>query len=109
MLWQSMADMTFRMTGGYAVFATPSGAASFYATPSELQGALAECEAGQDPQIATEVIRSDLNSYEVQKVVVAKASLGAACATRLFDQALGSPRDVDGVRLWPVPTLSGTE
>ena len=34
MLWQSMADMTFRMPGGYAVFATPSGTASFYATPS---------------------------------------------------------------------------
>jgi hypothetical protein len=104
MLWQSMADMTFRLPGGYAVFATPSGVASFYGTPSALQGALAQCQAGQEPALPTQVIRSDLRSLKAEKVVVAETSIGAACATRLFDQALGTPRSQDGVRVWDAPS-----
>ena len=51
MLWQAMSDMTFRMPGGYAVFASaPHGIASFNPAPSVLGTAMASCVAGVTPQ-----------------------------------------------------------
>ena len=43
MLWQAMSGLTFRMTGGYAVFATSSGAASFLPSISPVQDAMYAC------------------------------------------------------------------
>ena len=55
MIWQAMADMTFKMPGGYAVFASsPAGVASFDPTPSPVLSALELCQAGQVPTITPE-------------------------------------------------------
>jgi hypothetical protein len=103
MLWQAMSDLSFRMPGGYAVFATPAGSASFYGMPTALQGALSACESGQEPQLPPQVVRSDLGLLKATKVVVAHASSGARCAIRLFTSSLGPPSTIDGVSVWTTP------
>ncbi len=101
MLWQAMSDMTFRMPGGYAVFASsPSGAASFYAEPSVLENAMTSCVSGVPPQISPEETRSVLLSWKARFVVVVPGTTGAACATKLFDGALGAHRTEGGVSVW---------
>ena len=101
MLWQAMADMTFRMPGGYAVFATPPmGTASFNAVPSVLGGALTACVVGVPPQISPEQARSAVRGVKARYVVVVPGSAGAACATRLFDGTLGAHRSEGGLLVW---------
>ncbi len=101
MVWQAMSDMTFRMPGGYAVFAgSPSGAASFYAQPSVLQNAMTSCVTGVPPQNSPEDTRSVLHGWKARYVVVVPGTTGAACATKLFDGALGAHRAVGGVSVW---------
>ncbi len=102
MLWQAMSDMTFRMPGGYAVFASaPDGAASFNPAPSVLGSALTSCVAGVPPQLPPSGTRSALRGWDAQYVVVVPEATGAACATALFDQALGPHRTEGGVSVWP--------
>ena len=107
MLWQAMADMRFRMPGGYAIFPTSEGTATFDSTPSVLAGALGECTSGGGPQhwpqLSPSTIRSELRSWNASMVAVASSARGAACATHLFEGALGAPRRTGGVRLWSYP------
>ena len=101
MLWQAMSDMTFRMPGGYAVFASaPHGIASFNPAPSVLGTAMASCVAGVTPQIAPSATRSVLRGWDARDVVVVPGTGGAACATALFDRALGPHRSEGGVSVW---------
>jgi hypothetical protein len=101
MLWQAMSDMTFRMPGGYAVFASsPSGTASFYAAPSVLQNAMTACVSGVPPQISPEETRTVLHGWRAGYVVVVPGTNGAACATELFDEALGAHHTEGGVSVW---------
>ena len=101
MLWQAMSDMTFRMPGGYAVFAAaPQGAASFNPAPSVLGTAMSSCVAGVPPQIAPAATRSVLRGWDARYVVVVPGTAGAACATALFDRALGPHRSEGGVSVW---------
>ena len=46
MLWQAMADMDFRMPGGFAVIPGPTGANTFAGQATPLSGVLAQCEGG---------------------------------------------------------------
>jgi hypothetical protein len=105
MLWQAMADLTFRMPGGYAVFPTAAGTATFDSDPSPVQMVLGECASGAEPQISPSTIRTELRNWNVSLVAVAISAPGAACATRLFDRAYGPSKSTGGVRLWtePVP------
>jgi len=101
MLWQAMSDMTFRMPGGYAVFASaPHGTASFNPAPSVLGTAMSSCVAAVPPQIAPSVTRSVLEEWDARYVVVVPGTDGAACATALFDRALGPHRSEGGVSVW---------
>ncbi len=101
MLWQAMSDMTFRMSGGYAVFASPpKGTASFYAEPSVLENAMTSCVTGVPPQISPEETRSILHGWKARYVVVVPGTTGAECATKLFDGALGAHRTEGGVSVW---------
>ncbi len=102
MLCQAMADMTFRMPGGFAVIPGPTGASSFAGQSSPLQAALADCSAGTSttPSLSAEAVRAQLRSWHTRTVVVVPTSPGAACAEALFSSALGSPRGVGGVSLW---------
>jgi len=109
MLWQAMADMTFRMPGGFAVIPGPTGASSFAGQSSALQAALADCSAGASttPSLSAEAVRAQLRSWHTRTVVVVPTSPGAACAEALFSSALGSPRSVGGVSLWSnLPAVS---
>jgi len=102
MLWQAMADMTFRMPGGFAVIPGPTGANTFAGQTSPLQTALAGCSAGASttPSLPAEAVRAQLRGWRTRTVVVVPTSPGAACAEALFRNALGTPRDVGGVALW---------
>ena len=100
MVWQAMANMRFRMPGGYAVFASSSGAATFASAPSSLQEALAFCAEGERFPLSPDAVRSDLRKWRVQLVTVAESAQGSFCATRLFAPALGRPSATDGVLVW---------
>jgi hypothetical protein len=106
MLWQAMADMTFRMPGGYAVFAGPSGSASFFAADlrTPLGQAMNLCANGnQVPATLLPGVRAGLRQLSVRSVVVAAGTEGAPCATALFDHLLGAHRAENGVLLWARP------
>jgi hypothetical protein len=104
MVWQASADMTFKMPGGYAVFASPpTGVASFDPAPSPVLDALDLCHAGETPSVTPEQTRATLRQWDTAAVVVAPGTVGAPCATHLFDQALGTHRLVGGVLVWSVP------
>jgi hypothetical protein len=100
MVWQASAHMTFRMPGGYAVFATASGKASFSGPTPILEGVLALCSEGRTLLLAPGVVRSQLRAWHVGHVVVSGAAPGASCATRLFVRSLGWPAVTRGVRIW---------
>jgi hypothetical protein len=99
MVWQAMADMQFRMPGGYAVFGTPTGA-TFDSQPSELQSALAACFAGDEPTLAPATTRDQLRAMGASAVVVVPTTSGAPCARHLFESALGPSHRTEGVLLW---------
>jgi hypothetical protein len=103
MLWQAMADMDFRMPGGFAVFADQDGSASFYGRASPLQAALAACEVGtpSSPALTAAEVQAQLQQWRARTVVVVPTVPGAACATSLFTSALGQPQQKGGVLVWP--------
>jgi len=107
MLAQAMANMTFRMPGGYAIFPTVQGTATFDSTPSYTGEVLAQCGSGTEPQPLPSMIRKDLSSWNVSLVVVPKSAPGAMCATRVFESVLGPPRESGGVLLWTGPVPGG--
>jgi hypothetical protein len=103
MLWQAMAHMSFRMPGGYAVFAEPTGSASFLARDlnTPLGQAMNLCAGGgQVSTTSLPGIRSDLRRLSVRDVVVVPDTEGARCAAGLFDHLLGAHRAQGGVLLW---------
>jgi hypothetical protein len=104
MLWQAMADLDFRMPGGFAVIPGPTGANTFAGQSSPLQAALAACEAGAGgttPSLPPAGVRAQLRRWRTRTVAVVPTAAGAACATTLFTGALGPPERVGGVLLWP--------
>ncbi len=108
MLWQAMADMQFRMPGGFAVIPGPTGANTFAGETSPLQGALAACRAGTTPRRASapREVRAQLRRWQATTVAVVPTAPGAACAEALFTSALGPARRVGGVLVWPIRPAS---
>ena len=100
MLWQAMAHDTFKMPGGYAVFRSADGTATFDSDPSLVQQVLAECSGGGEPQLAPSTIRAELRSWNASLAAVVVSAPGSDCATRIFDSAYGPHRTTGGVRLW---------
>lgn len=112
MLWQAMSDMTFRMPGGYAVFATPPhGTASFVAGSSLVTDAMADCASGATPPYSPRQILSDLQRLDSSYVVVVPGTTGSSCVTNMLHDSFGEPRSVGGVLLWRVGSsaLTGSE
>ncbi len=103
MLWQAESDMTFRMPGGYAIFPTAQGTATFDSTPSVTATVLADCYGGGDPEYPPAELRAQLRSWNVSVVAVVPSAPGAVCATRVFESAYGPPKSREGVLLWSVP------
>lgn len=104
MLWQAMAQMQFRMPGGFAVIPGPTGANTFAGETSPLQGALAACRAGTTPApgLGTREVRAQLRRWQATTVAVVPTAPGAECADALFTSALGTARQVGGVLVWPI-------
>ena len=101
MIWQAEADVTFKMPGGYAIFASPQGGkATFWGTYSPLQATLASCALNGTGTLSPADVRDQLEEWGTRDVVVPPSSPGAACAERVFEGALGSPRLEQGVLLW---------
>jgi hypothetical protein len=110
MLWQAMSDMTFRMPGGYAVFAGPSGSASFFAADltTPLGQAMNLCANGNTvPTTLVPGVRAGLRQLSVRNVVVVPGTEGAQCATVFFDHLLGAHRAEGGVFVWAHSLRSG--
>jgi hypothetical protein len=102
MLWQAMANMQFRMPGGFAVIPGPGGANTFNGQPSALQSALAACQGGAPSAgLSARDVRTQLRRWRTKTVVVVPTVPGAACAEALFTGALGRPQRVGGVVVWP--------
>ena len=103
MLWQAMANLQFRMPGGFAVIPGPTGTNTFGGQATPLQGALAGCQgsATTTPGLSAMEVRAQLHRWQTRTVAVVPTAPGAACATALFTQALGPPHRVGGVLLWP--------
>lgn len=102
MVWQAESHFSFRLAGGYAVFASPqSRAASFYPPPSALLGALGACRGGVSPQPSGHIMAS-LTALRLDYVVVPVAAQGAECAKSLLTRILGLPHQTQGVLLWKI-------
>ena len=84
MLWQAMANMNFRMPGGFAVIPGPTGANTFGGQPSPLEGALAECEGGATsvPDLSPDDVRAQLRQWHTQTVVVVPSAPGQTAPRR---------------------------
>jgi hypothetical protein len=101
MIWQAEADVTFKMPGGYAIFASPpGGTATFWATSSPLTGALESCAANGTGTLSPSDVRDQLRAWGTRYVVVPSSSPGAPCAEKVFEGALGAPQRHQGVLLW---------
>lgn len=102
MLWQAMADMNFRMPGGFAVIPGPTGANTFGGQATPLSGVLAQCEGGATsvPGFSAADVQAQLREWQTQTVAVVPSAPGAACATTLFTDALGPPQQLGGVLVW---------
>ncbi len=100
MLWQAMSGLTFRMPGGYAVFAASSGAASFYPGSSAALDAMTACMIAVPIPVTDQQILADLRRLGTGAVVVVPGITGAPCAERLFNRLLGPYRDEGGVMVW---------
>jgi hypothetical protein len=102
MLWQAMAQMEFRMPGGFAVIPGKNGANTFNGQSSPLQDALAQCEGGASavPDFPPAAVRTQLRRWHTRTVAVVPTAPGAACATKLFTDALGPAHRAGGVLLW---------
>ena len=103
MLWQAMANMDFRMPGGFAVIPDADGTNTFNGQPSPLEEALAQCEGGAiaPPAFPAAAVRAQLRQWHTDTVAVVPTAPGAACAATLFTGALGPAHRVGGVLLWP--------
>jgi hypothetical protein len=108
MLWQAMSGLTFRMPGGYAVFATSSGAASFIASDSAVQNAMYGCSVAVPYPPTDRQILTDLRRLRTRAVVVVPGTDGAPCAERLFDRLLGPHRKEGGVLVWSTGQASSS-
>jgi hypothetical protein len=102
MVWQADAHLAFRMPGGYAVFATSSGLASFSGPSSTTQMALSLCSSGTRLSLPDAVLRDQLAKWKVGLVAVVKTATGARCAESLVESALGPPTSRGQVMLWSV-------
>lgn len=103
MLWQAMADMQFRMPGGFAVIPGPDGANTFGGEVTPLSQALAECEQGAPAvtNFTAANLQAQLRRWGTKTVAIVPSAPGAACATTFFTDALGPPEHVGGVLVWP--------
>ncbi len=106
MLWQAVADVRFKMPGGYAVFRSASGSATFASAPSPLQQSLALCSMGQPISQSPSSIRSQLAAWHVRGVLVAPNYPGASCARNLMQSALGLPREQGGMLVWRIHSVT---
>jgi hypothetical protein len=106
MLWQAMQDMRFRLAGaalktpnaqGQPVGSGPPGSARRILTDLTIAGPA--LPTGTPAQLA--MVRSALQSWQVDQVVITGASRDPVYASGFFTEALGvAPAYVDGAWVW---------
>lgn len=103
MVWQADAHLTFRMPGGYAVFATPgTGTATFLSAASSLGSALGRCVIGRSPPVNGPEVMAQLARWHVNYVAVPDLGTRSDCVRVLFSDVLGEGADREGVSVWQV-------
>lgn len=107
MTWQALADMRYRMPGGYFVGPDTQGRPKFGPIGTRLSGWMTKIRLGWDkPNLVPELRRqlvADLTGWQVQTVIVGPMDPPSTEATmvQFFTELLGRPPDrVAGVWVW---------
>jgi hypothetical protein len=104
MFWQAVADLRFRIPGGYFVGPDPSGRPRYGSNPRRLSGVIAKIRSGwRAPRLGAELraeLAGDLAYWRVSTVVVGPMDRQATMV-RFFTALLGRrPSEVGGVWVW---------
>jgi hypothetical protein len=104
MSWQAMADLRFRMPGGYFVGPDPSGRPRYGSNPRRLSGVMTKIQSGwRAPKLGPGLraeLAGDLAHWRVGTVVVGPTR-NQATMVQFFTELLGrGPSPVGGVWVW---------
>ena len=104
MFWQAMADLRFRMPGGYFVGPDPSGKPRYGSNSRRLSGVMAKIRSGwRAPKLGPELraeLAGDLVYWQVSTVVIGPMERQATMVS-FFTALLGRrPSQVGGVWVW---------
>ena len=107
MTWQALADLRYKMPGGYFVGPQPNGKPRYGAPANRLAGQLSKLNAGWDPPNMTPTLRLtfayNLVQWKVGTVVVGpmRSELHRANTIAMFTDLLGRPPSREGgVAVW---------
>jgi hypothetical protein len=104
MFWQAMADLRFRMPGGYFVGPDPSGKPRYGSNSRRLSGVMAKIQSGwRAPKLGPDLraeLAGDLVYWQVSTVVIGPMERQATMVS-FFTALLGRrPSQVGGVWVW---------
>jgi hypothetical protein len=104
MFWQAVADLRFRMPGGYFVGPDPSGRPRYGPNPRRLSGVMSKIQSGwRAPKLGPGLraeLAGDLAHWRVGTVVVGPTK-GQATMVQFFTELVGRrPSQVGGVWVW---------
>lgn len=107
MTWQALADLRYKMPGGYFIGPQPNGKPRYGAPANRLAGQLSKLNAGWDPPNMTPYLRLtfayNLVQWKVGTVVVGpmRSELNRANTITMFTELLGRPPSREGgVAVW---------
>jgi len=103
MLWQAVAGMRFKMSGGYLFIPSPRGA-DLFAPPSPLSDALSNAEAGRTVPVLDPGTRAgmgaDLQRWHIREIIVGPIG-HEADAVRFVTQLMRRrPELSGGIYIW---------
>lgn len=104
MVWQAVADMRFRMPGGYLITPAQRGTATFLGEVDTLAAqVLIGCWNGGTENLGTTTetaLRQELLDWRVTTIVVPVDQPHASCATGVFSRLAGPPTRQYGSDVW---------
>jgi hypothetical protein len=106
MLWQAVSGMRFKILGGYALVPGPDNVASdgpAPVVPATVPTTLIADYTGlanPGPAATPADLRSLVQTYGIQALIVGPGGVDPAAAVALFTQTYGPPQVVGGIDLW---------
>src|SRR5207248_2759456 len=105
MMWQSAANMRFRILGGEAFVPGPNGLSTWHVVPPPDVAAVLLADRQTTPLVPSAElarrVRDFIVTYRVQAVLVDPQAKQAARVISVFTAALGRPpRSVGGMDIW---------